>query len=146
MNTASQEITATKALRHKDFGELVRERRRRWGLALPPAEKILPFRSALAPPDGSDDVASALALDVEPPESASDQERVQWRASLAERRLREAEQACERAMGQGKPARQLARLRADVERETATYAAALDCLATAGGAGPPYHDASLSRF
>jgi hypothetical protein len=111
---------------NKDFGELVRERRRRWGLALPPAEKILPFRSVLERTDEAEDAAQAPALDAEPPDNASDQERALWRVSQAERRLREAEQAYELAMRQGKPARQLTRLRADLDQEAATCAAAID--------------------
>jgi hypothetical protein len=109
----------------KDFGQLVRERRRRWGLALPPAEKVLPFRSAFARPD---DAALALTLDAEPPGTATHQELAHWRVALAKRRLQEAEQVYESAQRQGKPARQLARLRAAVEQEAATYAAALERL------------------
>lgn len=115
----------------KDFGELVRERRRRWGLSLPPAEKILPFRSALERMEEAEDVAQAQLLDAETPDSASDQVRARWRVALAERRLQEAEQAYERATRQGKPARLLTRLQADVEREVATFIAASDRLGEA---------------
>lgn len=105
---------------NKDFGELVRERRRRWGKPLPPAEKVLPFRSAFA----RDDTApNAPTLDVEPSDEASDQERAQWRVTLAERRLRKAEQAYESALRQGKPRRLLTQLRAEVDREAETYSA-----------------------
>lgn len=113
---------------NKDFGELVRERRRRWGLWLPPAEKILPFRSALEHTEEADDGIPNQMLDAEPPDNASDQERARWRVALAERRLSEAEQAYERAMRQGQPERLLMRLQADVEREVATFIAASDRL------------------
>jgi hypothetical protein len=115
----------------KDFGELVRERRRRWGLSLPPAEKILPFRSTLERTEEAEDAVQAHMLDAKPPNSASDQERARWRVAMAERRMREAEQAHERAARQGKPARLLTRLQADVEREVATFIAASDRLGEA---------------
>jgi hypothetical protein len=99
--------------------------RRRWGNLLPPAEKVLPFHSAFA----RDDTAPvAPTLDVGPSDDASDQERAQWRVALAERRLRDAEQAYEMAIRQGKPARLLTRLRADVDQEAANYVVAADCL------------------
>jgi hypothetical protein len=40
-----QAIEAKKTLAGKDFGELVRERRRQFGLPLAIAEKVLPFRT-----------------------------------------------------------------------------------------------------
>ena len=43
-------IEAKKTLAGKDFGELVRERRRQFGLPLPIAEKVLPFRAAREQP------------------------------------------------------------------------------------------------
>ena len=44
MSGSLEAIEAKKTLAGKDFGELVRERRRQFGLPLPIAEKVLPFR------------------------------------------------------------------------------------------------------
>ena len=41
-------VEAKKTLAGKDFGELVRERRRQFGPPLPVADKVLPFRSSSA--------------------------------------------------------------------------------------------------
>jgi hypothetical protein len=109
----------------KDFGAIVREKRRRWGLALPPADKVLPFRSAF---ERDQAAPAALTLDAEPPENVSDQERAQWRFDLAVRRLGEAEQAHEWAKRQGRSPRILARLQADVEQEATTLAATAEKL------------------
>jgi hypothetical protein len=120
----------------KDFGELVRERRRRFGKPLPPAERVLPFRSAFARSreetkgKTEEETDSAPALDVAPADNASDQERARWRLALAERRLREAEQAYETALRHHKPMRVLTQLRAAVDQEAAT------CAAVGAQAGP----------
>jgi hypothetical protein len=61
-------------------------------MPLPLAEKAQPFHPAFA----CDDDALApwtWTRDFEPSDSASDQERAQWRLALAERPLQEAEQA-----------------------------------------------------
>jgi hypothetical protein len=116
----------------KDFGAIVREKRRRWGLSLPHADKVLPFRSAFER-DPGDQAASALSkLDAELPNDASDQERAQWRFDLAVRRLGEAEQALERAKRLGRSPRILARFQADVDQEAATLAAAADLFCAIG--------------
>jgi hypothetical protein len=51
-------IEAKKTAAGKDFGELVRERRRQFGLPLPVAEKVLPFLpgadSAVPPADAGE--------------------------------------------------------------------------------------------
>jgi hypothetical protein len=58
-------VEAKKTLAGKDFGELVRERRRQFGLPLPVAEKVLPFLptagSASLTDTGEARVAEALA-------------------------------------------------------------------------------------
>ena len=111
----------------KDFGELVRERRRRWGKPLPPAEKILPFHSAFAR-DNTDSTPDVPALEAEPPDNASEHERAKWRVLLAARRLCEAEHAYELALHQRKPRRLLTQLRAEVDMEASAYSAAVERL------------------
>jgi hypothetical protein len=59
-------------------------------MPLPLAEKAQPFHPAFA---CDDDALALWTLDFEPSDSASDQERAQWRLALAERPLQEAEQA-----------------------------------------------------
>ena len=49
-------IEAKKTLAGKDFGELVRERRRQFGLPLPIADKVLPFRPGATPEATSDEL------------------------------------------------------------------------------------------
>ena len=53
-------IETKKTLAGKDFGELVRERRRQFGLPLPIADKVLPFRAGSAP-ESSERLPSELA-------------------------------------------------------------------------------------
>ncbi|HLY30338.1 MAG TPA: hypothetical protein VKQ36_04890, partial [Ktedonobacterales bacterium] len=43
----------------KDFGTLVRERRRKWGLPIPVQDKLLPFRSPLSSAPASQDASTA---------------------------------------------------------------------------------------
>jgi len=55
--------------------------------------------------ENAEAAAQVHTLDTERPDHARNQEHAQWRVTQAERRLREAVQAYELAMRQGKPAR-----------------------------------------
>src|SRR5579862_9081650 len=105
----------------KDFGTLVRERRRRWGLPLPIQDKILPFRSVLPaseeiPPEAesmppatieiSAPVEAATPQDEAPAPSAPDAPvdvQAAWRMKLAEQRLQTVVNELQAASARGAP-------------------------------------------
>gem|GEM_PF-6953303 len=74
----------------KDFGTLVRERRRKWGLRLPVQDKVLPFRSASPATTASGDMPTAVSIPQEATSSTvdtPDDAQAAWRLRLAEQRL-----------------------------------------------------------
>ncbi len=98
------------------FGELVRERRRQRGLALPVADKLLPLRSSASPetthedsPPLGDDALSAVT------------DPRQLRMALAEGRVAEAFSALQEAELRGAPRRTQDRLEEAYFAELATY-------------------------
>jgi hypothetical protein len=109
----------------KDFGELVRQRRRKRGLPVAPAEKVLPF-----PPPHSDDgpaereVVDTAAEAVLAGDSRADELRTAA-VRLAERRMREALLALEDAGLHEKSRQEVARLEQIYARELAAYSAKL---------------------
>ncbi len=102
----------------KDFGALVRERRKARGLSVPVAGKLLPLRPQL---DGEVCAEDLALLDEEP---RAEVERMVWRERLAERRMREAWFALQEAEVRGLSAAELTKREATFARETQTYEAA----------------------
>jgi hypothetical protein len=109
----------------KDFGALVRARRRKWGPPVAPAEKILPFLPATISEDPTEpeavDAAAEAALHCDMP---TDELRAA-RLRLAERRMAEALLALEEAGLRGDSAHELARLEQVYAQELAGYEAAM---------------------
>ena len=74
----------------KDFGTLVRERRRKWGLRLPAQDKVLPFRSAPSATPADEDMPPAVSTPQEETPSSvgkPDDAQSTWRLKLAEQQL-----------------------------------------------------------
>jgi hypothetical protein len=67
----------------KEFGQLVRERRQKWGLPVRHESRIVPFRTATMPTVGTDEVD---LLDRDPAQEPADRT---WHIAQAERRLLE---------------------------------------------------------
>lgn len=120
-----QALTTIAAQPQKDFGELVRQRRRKRGLPVTPAGKILPF-----PPvwNNNDpivgailDAAAEIALASESP---NDELRIA-RVHLAERRMKEALLALEEADLRGASAREVERLEKVYAQELTAYRAVM---------------------
>jgi hypothetical protein len=105
----------------KDFGELVRERRRKFNLPVRQYEKILPFR----PVSVEADQPVPEELDQEP---AGTYERAWWHMELAERRMRETLDLLDQAKQQGDTAQRLAELETAYHHEAVVRDAALDAL------------------
>jgi hypothetical protein len=105
----------------KEFGQRVRARRQELGLPVAPAGKVLPLRASQPPPESPEALA---ALDVEPPDAETEQERAVWRLRLAERRMREAHLALEEAEQRGVSAREVERLATVFDQAMAVYEAA----------------------
>jgi hypothetical protein len=110
----------------KDFGELVRARRRKQGLSVAPARKVLPFPPSQIT-ESSDlliavDAAAAIVLhDDAPPDNLR-----AARVRLAERRVAEALMGLEVASIGGTSAREVERLESSYVQELTTYQAILD--------------------
>lgn len=98
----------------KRFDEMVRRRRRELGLAVPPEERILPFRS----PHLGSRPALDITIDREP-----DRQDLADTVSLLrlERRLEELDVALENAQQRCAPASTLRRLEQAFEQELRTY-------------------------
>ncbi len=116
-------LTKIAAQPDKDFGELVRQRRRKRGLPVAPAGKILPF----APSHGRLDLHQCVAVD-----AAADTalqidvcggEARATRTVLAERRVREALRALEEAQRRDDTRGELRHLEATYRQELACYEA-----------------------
>jgi hypothetical protein len=108
----------------KDFGELVRQRRRKRGLPVAPAGKALPFLPVWSNDHAADGttlntVAETALVGEAPP---GDLHTV--RARLAERRIKEALLALEEAGLREAPAHKVARLEQIYAQELAAYGAA----------------------
>jgi hypothetical protein len=114
-------LTKIAAQPDKDFGELVRQRRRRRGLPVAPAGKILPF---IAPPP-SEDQLSPLAVDAAAAgvlqDDAPSESLYSARVRLAERRLAEALLALEEAGRRDASQTELTRLEGIHACELAAY-------------------------
>jgi hypothetical protein len=109
----------------KDFGELVRQRRRKCGLPMAPAGKILPF----LPSWRNDASAEGIALDASAEavfagDISTDELRTA-RVRLAERRMREALHALEKSGLHEASAHEMARLEQIYAHELAAYEATL---------------------
>ena len=123
---ALEALEVKKMQRGRDFGELVRERRRLRGLPLPVAEKVLPFRSSLSAvtdqklPEVSKLPAKWPSRDAE----GGAEEEVYLRAQLAEYRMAEAWMRLEEAERQGVARRRLHALEVAYLQEVCTYEAA----------------------
>ncbi len=122
----------------KDFGTLVRERRRKWGLPLPVQDKVLPFRSVVSVAEETPAVAERTLLvgaETLPPqeeaptpplpdmpgESGADQ--VAWRLTLAEQRLQAALNALQTASTRGAPSWEIHHWEQAYESEMQAYEA-----------------------
>jgi hypothetical protein len=107
----------------KEFGELVRERKRRFNLPVQQGEKILPFRPASAQEDRPD----PTELDQEP---TGDFERAWWHMELAERRMREVLDALDQAKQRGVSLETIADLETAYQHEVGVRDAALRLMAS----------------
>jgi hypothetical protein len=109
----------------KDFGELVRQRRRKRGLPVAPAGKVLPFLPAQSHHEFADfaalDTAAEAVFDGDAPTDALRTAGVR----LAERRMREALLALEEAGLHEVSAHEVARLEQIYACELAAYSATL---------------------
>lgn len=103
----------------KEFGELVRERRRKFNLPVRRYEKILPFR----PVSVEADQPVPEELDQEP---EGHYERAWWRMEMAERRMRETLDLLDQAKQQRASPQHLADLEAAYQHEADVYAASLN--------------------
>ena len=103
-------LTKIAAQPDKDFGEMVRQRRRRRGLPIAPAGKVLPF----LPARGQDDLDERAAIDSAAERklegSIQGHDTHAARVRLAERRLHEALAALEHASLRAESGREMARL------------------------------------
>jgi hypothetical protein len=116
-------LTTIAAQPDKDFGELVRQRRRRRGLPMAPAGKVLPF----LPVRGDDDPAERTALDAVAERMLDGalygNELHAARVQLAERRIREAFTALEEAERCEDSPRRLAKLEVVFHQALEVYTA-----------------------
>jgi hypothetical protein len=113
----------------KDFGGLVRERRRRFGLPNPPAEKVLPFRrtpTLVEPPAEARDekLFSAHFDKAAPHELERDEERLLLLLRCAEQRMQRALQALEAAESEDMPHSRMSELEQWYQDELTAYQAA----------------------
>jgi hypothetical protein len=112
-------LTKIAAAPEKDFGELVRQRRRKRGLPVAPAAKILPFlpssRSEGAAQPAAVDVAAEVMFQDETPPAEVDVARLR----LTERRMAEAQYALEDASLRGSPPHEMAQLEENYARAVA---------------------------
>jgi hypothetical protein len=99
----------------KDFGELVRERRRKMGLPLKPRDPLLP-----AVPAQEIEQPEPVLLDQEP---QSEADRRHQRQAQAWRRLEEALLALDRAQNSGASAKELSQLEQVYQQEARAFAA-----------------------
>lgn len=109
----------------KDFGELVRERRRKFNLPIPQHASILPFRL----PQAQDGQPHPEDLDHEPSEGYF--ERAWWQMELAERRMRETLDQLDQAKQHGASVQRLTELERAYEHEALARDAALRVFASA---------------
>jgi hypothetical protein len=118
-------ITKIAAQPKKDFGELVRQRRRTRGLPVAPAGKILPF----LPVHMSEDLEALKSVDLVAEAMLQDETRADEPSGahirLMERRMAEALIALEEAGLRGLPAYEVARLEQIYAQELAAYTAAM---------------------
>jgi hypothetical protein len=116
-----QSLTKIAAQPEKDFGELVRERRRKRGLPVAPASKVVPFLPAPLGEDLAQTGAVDAAADIALQDDAPADELHLARVRLAERRLAEALLALEEASMRGASALEVARLEQVYAQELAGY-------------------------
>src|SRR5262249_11426528 len=134
---ALEALEARKSRAGKDFGELVRERRRQRGLPLPIADKVLPFRPAPpgeetvagvhAPRSGSEcaaDGAGAQHRAHTPQEEEGQSAPGERRRAEAEARMVHAWEQLADAERRGAPVRELRRWEQTYLRAVGRYAAA----------------------
>jgi hypothetical protein len=105
----------------KEFGMLVRNRRRVLGLPLMEGEKILPFCPRVPVPNQPE----PDTLDVAPKDP---QQRQQWHAQLAQRRMLEALDVWQQAQVEGKPLLILRDLEGRYQLEALVYSTAMHYL------------------
>lgn len=105
----------------KDFGELVRMRKQKFGITVAQQEKILPFRQYISTqPDPAE-------LDVEP-QTDDPYTRAWWRKEHAERRMAEVLDAIDQAQRVGMTEKQIADLKAIYLHEVESHFSALESL------------------
>jgi hypothetical protein len=116
-------LTKIAAQPEKDFGALVRKRRRNRGLPVAPAGKVLPF----LPASNGDNAVERRALDTAAEgilgNALHSEELHAARTHLAERRLREAFTALEQAEWRNDTPKRLARLRTIYDQALTAYGA-----------------------
>ena len=109
----------------KDFGELVRQRRRKCGLPVAPAGKILPFLPSWRNDASADGIALDASAEAVLAGDISTDELRTARVRLAERRMREALHAPEKSGLHEASAHEMARLEQIYAHELAAYEATL---------------------
>jgi hypothetical protein len=119
-------LTRIAAQPEKDFGELVRQRRRKRGLPVAPVGKVLPFQPACRDPDPAEHAALDAAAECilqDRKEAVPPDELDAARGRLAERRLREAFTALEAAEWRNETSRRLGRLKTLYRQALTSYEA-----------------------
>ena len=119
MSGSLDAIETKKTLQGKDFGELVRQRRRQFGLPLPIADKVLPYRPC----------STCSAPKNEPPRcldaNTSPLDPLRLRLDLAKGRIAEAYAALQSAEFRGATSRDLDLLEEAYLAEIAIYEGAV---------------------
>jgi hypothetical protein len=114
-------LTKIAAQPEKGFGELVRQRRRKRGLPVAPAGKVLPFLPAVRQGDSAECVAIDTMGDLMLENSIQGEELRTARVRLAEQRLREAFTALEEAEWREDMLKNCARLKVHYQQALAAY-------------------------
>jgi hypothetical protein len=119
----AQALTTIAASPQKEFGVLVRQRRRTWGLPVAPAGKVLPYLPARGDHDPAERAALDAAAESILQETAHGHDLQAARVRLAERRVREAFTALEEAERRDDAPDQLARCESTYRQELVSYEA-----------------------
>ena len=112
-----ESLTKIAAQPEKDFGDMVRERRRKRGLPVAPASKLLPFPPAEVQVAPSVDTLVTSVFD----QAASPEDLYAAHVRLAEQRLVEAMVTLEHAVVACAPPSKVSQLEAIYEHELKTY-------------------------
>ena len=121
-------LTKIAAQPDKDFGELVRQRRRKRGLPVAPVGKVFPFLPVWSTDHSADGATLDTAAEAALEDTMSPGDDLHTaRVRLAERRMQEALLALEEAGLREAPAHKVARLEQIYAQELAAYRAVMQC-------------------